>query len=628
MKIRPLLAVLLVLGLSVAGCDRGGVTQYTIEQFLDTETIFGGSFSFDEERLLISTDRTGIFNAYYIPVGGGDPVQLTASSDNAVIVLSYFPHDDRILFLSDKGGNEIYHIYLRDEEGVVNDLTPAEKARSVFYGWTFDRENFLYCSNKRDEKYMDVYIMDIETLTSKMIYLNDPGYSFGWISNDLRYMSFTKTITEHNSDIYLYDRRTGEVKHITPHRGDINYRPEDFSPDSKYLYYLTDEGRDFTYLKSYEIETGKTETVEQADWDITYSKLSRTGRYRVTGINVDGKTEIKIHDAKSGDPVGLPRLPDGVITSVGISDSERLMKFYVNGSRSPNNLYVLNLETGKYLKLTDSMNPEIDRDDLVEAEVIRYKSFDGEVIPSIYYRPRGIKPGKNIPALVLVHGGPGGQSRVGYRETVQYLVNHGYAVLAVNNRGSSGYGKRFYKLDDMKHGEDDLRDCIEGKNWLIHTGYVDPERIGIIGASYGGYMVLAALTLTPEEFALGVDLFGISNWVRTLESIPPWWEHFREALYQEMGNPETDKEYLTRISPLFHADKIVRPLMVLQGANDPRVLKIESDEIVEAARKNGVDVDYIVFDDEGHGFMKKANRISGYKAILGFLDKHLKKGSS
>ena len=223
------------------------------------------------------------------------------------------------------------------------------------------------------------------------------------------------------------------------------------------------------------------------------------------------------------------------------------------------------------------------------------------------------------------HGGPGGQARVGYSSFTQYLVNHGYAVIAVNNRGSSGYGKTFFKLDDLNHGKGDLDDCVEAKKFLASTGVVDADNVAIVGASYGGYMVLAALAFRPEEFTAGVDLFGISNWVRTLKSIPPWWEYFREALYAELGNPETDEEYLHSISPLFHADKIVRPLMVLQGANDPRVLQVESDEIVEAVRANGVPVEYMVFEDEGHGFVKKENQIEGYRAILAFLDKHLKK---
>jgi dipeptidyl aminopeptidase/acylaminoacyl peptidase len=216
---------------------------------------------------------------------------------------------------------------------------------------------------------------------------------------------------------------------------------------------------------------------------------------------------------------------------------------------------------------------------------------------------------------------------VGYNALTQALVNHGYVVFDINNRGSSGYGKTFFTMDDRKHGEADLGDVVASKTMLIATGKVDPQRIGIIGGSYGGYMVLAALTLQPDAFATGVDLFGISNWVRTLESIPPWWGSQRDALYAEMGDPKADGERLRRISPLFNAARIHAPLMVLQGENDPRVLKRESDEIVEAARKNGVPVEYIVFPDEGHGFVKKDNEIRGYSAVIEFLDKYLKAGS-
>ena len=485
-------------------------------------------------------------------------------------------------------------------------------------------KSFFYGFNQRDKRFMDVYEMDIAAFTPEMIYQDDKGLDYGDISNDKRYIAFSKNITTNNSDIYLYNRETKELKHLTPHEGDVQNSPATFSVESKSLYYLTDAGNEFQYLQRYDLATGKSEKVDATTWDIMYAYFSRSGKYRVTGINNDGKTEIKIYDTATNKPLMLPRLPNGEITSVNISRSEKLMTFYLNGSRSPNNLFVHNFATKKYTQLTNTMNPEIDQNDLVEAKVVRYKSFDGVEIPSIYYKPHQIKPGEKAPSLIWVHGGPGGQSRAGYSALIQYLVNHGYVVIAVNNRGSSGYGKTFYKMDDLKHGEEDLADCVEAKKFLAATGYVDPNKIGIIGGSYGGYMVLAGLAFRPDEFAAGVDIFGVANWVRTIKSIPPWWESFREALYKEMGNPVTDEEYLRRISPLFHADKIKKPLIVLQGANDPRVLKVESDEIVEAVKKNGVPVEYIVFPDEGHGFVKKENQIKGYKAILDFVDKHLK----
>ena len=627
MKTKLFTLTILFLSMVIISCQKSDykeVNKYSIEQFMNTTSIFGSSFSSDESNILFTSDKSGIFNAYSIPVSGGDPVQITHSDSTSKYATSFFPKDDRILIMSDKDGNEIYHISLLNEDGLVKDLTPYENARAVFYGWSYEKDSFFYGSNKRNPSFMDIYEMDIESFTSELFYQNDEGYSLGDISDDKRFIAFSKTITKNNSDMYLYDVATKEMEYLTPHEGDINYSPASFSVDSKTLYYLTDENREFTYLKKYDMDSNAHETIAEADWDIMYAYFSETGKYRVMGINNDAKTEIQIFDSEKNKQVNLPELPNANITSVNISDSEKLMTFYVNGSRSPNNLYVYDFDAKKYEKLTDSMNPEIDKSDLVDGTIIKFKSFDGLEIPAILYKPHDIKPGEKAPALVNVHGGPGGQARIGYRGTIQYLVNHGYVVLDINNRGSSGYGKTFYQLDDLKHGEDDLMDCVMAKEYFYSTGYVDSNKIGIMGGSYGGYMVLAALTFQPTEFAVGVNLFGISNWVRTLESIPPWWESFREALYKEMGNPETDKDYLYSISPLFHYENIVNPLMVLQGANDPRVLKVESDEIVEAVKAKGVPVEYVLFEDEGHGFRKKENRIAGNKAILEFLDTYLK----
>ena len=303
------------------------------------------------------------------------------------------------------------------------------------------------------------------------------------------------------------------------------------------------------------------------------------------------------------------------------------MALYVNGSRAPSNLYLLDLGTGPgtLRRLTQNLSRDVDPANLVEAEVIRFPSYDRVAVPSLLYRPLQVASGARAPGLLWIHGGPGGQSRVGYNPFVQYLANHGYAVLAVNNRGSGGYGKTFDKLDDQRHGEADLDDLVWAKRYLATLGYVDTSRVAVVGGSYGGYLTLAAVTFRPDAFAAGVDLFGISNWVRTLRSIPAWWESFRKALYSEMGDPNgADSVRLYRISPLFHADQIRKPLLVLQGANDPRVLKVESDQIVEAVRHRGGVAEYVVFPDEGHGLIKKANNITAYRTALEFLDKYVK----
>jgi len=623
-------AIILIAGAST-GCqqknDYREVKQYSIEQFMKNVSMGGSSFSSDEQLILFSSNKSGIYNAFTVPVGGGEPTQVTNSTTNSIYAISFFPEDNRILFQSDKGGNEIFHLYVRNENGSVKDLTPYPHARSEFYGWSHDKKGFYFGSNKRDPRYMDLYEMDIATFKPTMIYRNDLGYDFGGISNDRQFIAFSKTYTNDNSDMYLYQVATKELKKLSSHEGDIVFSPLAFSVDSKWLYYLTNDASEFNYIKRYELASGTTEKVESKKWDITSMSFSYTGKYRVVIVNDDARTQIEITDS-AGNPVTLPSLHDLDIASVKISRGEQLMSFYANSSRSSNNLYVYDFETKTYKQLTNTMNPAINQDDLVEGHVVRYTSFDGLEIPAILYKPHQIKPGETVPALVWVHGGPGGQSRIGYSPLIQYLVNHDYVVIAVNNRGSSGYGKTFNQADDQKHGQGDLTDCVEAKKYLATTGYVDTTKVGIIGGSYGGYMVLAALAFRPTEFAAGVDLFGVANWVRTLKSIPPWWEAYRDALYKEIGNPNTQEDMLESISPLFHVNNIIRPLIVLQGANDPRVLKIESDEMVAAVRKNGVPAEYIVFPDEGHGFAKLGNEIQGYSAILQFLDKYLRGSTS
>lgn len=604
------------------------VKEYSIAQFMNTVRINGSAFSPDESKILHNSNKSGIFNAYEVGVGGGEASQLTKSVDNSIFSISYFPKDERILFDSDNGGNEITNIYVRNLDGTLRNLTPDTTAKAEFFSWSFDKNSFFYTSNKRDKRFFDVYEIDIATFKSKMVYENKDGLFPATFSNDKRYLSLTKTITTNNTDIYLYDMQSKQTKLLTKHEGDISYSPQTFSPDSKKLYYTTDENNEFAYVKSYDIATEQTEKVEEANWDIVYMYFSRNGKFRVVGINNDARTEIKIYNTSDNQLVQLPSLPNGEITSVNISDSEKLMTFYVSSSKSPNNLYIYNFETSEYKQLTNSMNAEISPDDLVEGEVIRFASYDGMQIPSILYKPKNVKAGEKLPAMLWIHGGPGGQTRLNYSATIQYLVNHGYVILAVNNRGSSGYGKTFFAADDMKHGEADLKDCIESKKFLTATGYVDPEKIGIMGGSYGGYMTLAGLAFAPEEFKVGVDIFGVSNWLRTLRGIPTWWEAQRKALYTELGDPTgADSVALYNKSPLFHANKITKPLLVIQGKNDARVVKPESDEIVEAVKKNNVPVDYIVFEDEGHGFLKKENEIKAYEGILKFLDKHLKKQS-
>jgi dipeptidyl aminopeptidase/acylaminoacyl peptidase len=636
-KVAKIFSLLLLLGIIVSACsvmqtEEKPKKQYTITQFMDIVQIGGGAFSPDESKILINSKETGIFNAYEIDVKSSEQKQLTTSTNEAIFSQSYFPTDDRVIFTSDKGGNEITHIYVRDTNGSTMDLIQDSTAKADFGGWSHDKKILYYTSNSRDKRFFDLYKVQVEgspkeenVYPTTLVYQNTEGLNVSAISNDDRYIALGKSITTNNSDMYLLDTQSKKVKHLSAHEGNVQFAPQYFSMDGKKLYFLTDEGSEFTYLASYDIATEKKEKVEEAPWDVMYAYLSQNGKYRVVGINNDARTEIKIYDESDGSKrIKVDGLPEGDITGVTISDSEKMMSFYVSSSKSPANLFVYNFETKEVRQLTNTMSKEIDAEDLVAGEVIRYKSFDGMEIPALLYKPKGLKPGQKVPAMLLIHGGPGGQTRLNYSPVVQHLVNHDYVIIAVNNRGSSGYGKTFFAADDLKHGNEDLKDCVEAKKFLATLPYVDTDKIGIMGGSYGGYMVMAALAFTPEEFDVGVNIYGVTNWLRTLKSIPPWWTSFREALYTELGDPVKDSVALYNKSPLFHAKNITKPFIVLQGSNDPRVLQVESDEIVAAAKANNVPVEYVVFPDEGHGFLKKENNIKTSEAILKFLDIHLK----
>lgn len=598
---------------------------YTIEQFMATTSISGASFSQDERRILFSSNASGIFNVYSLSVDGGEPVALTASKTDSHYAVGYFRNDDRVLFTRDQGGNENNHLIVRELDGSERDLTPGDKVKAAFTGWSRDGDSFFVTTNERDPRYLDVYRYDAKTYARTLLYRNDEGNAVFGVSGDGRWVALGKTNTTADSDVYLYDARAGSAKHLTPHEGVASFSATGFDPESKTLLILSNEGAEFTRLIAYDLASGQMREMEKADWDIVYSSYSSDGRYRVTGINADASLELRIVQA-DGKPVALPKLPGGELRGVAFSKTSRRMAFYLNGDRSPSNLYVYDFGTKQAKQLTRSLSPEIDPEELVEARIVRFRSFDGMVIPSVYYQPKEASTTNKVPAVVLVHGGPGGQTTRGYAAMIQYLVNHGYAVLGINNRGSSGYGKTFFTADDGRHGREPLWDCIEAKTYLAGTGVIDPERIAIAGGSYGGYMTLAAMAFRPEAFKVGIDIFGVSNWLRTLESIPPYWESFRKALYLEIGDPVKDKDFLIATSPLFHAKEIRKPLLVIQGRNDPRVIQPESDEIVEAVRKNGVPVEYLVFDDEGHGFSKKKNQMDANRKMLEFLDRYLKPG--
>jgi dipeptidyl aminopeptidase/acylaminoacyl peptidase len=599
--------------------------HYTIQQLYNNVDVEAADFNTDETKVLVDNNSTGIFNVYELNVADSAMTPLTNSSKESFFAVTYVPGTENFIYSSDQGGNENTHLYLRTKsDTTAKDLTPWSGSRNDFYGWSDDKKSMYITSNKRDPKVFDLWKIDTAAWKSTLMYQNDSAYAITGISKSERYIGLGKNITTDKNDLYLYDRNAKTMKRLS-NDNEANWNLQAMEKNDSILYYTTNDGNEFSYLVKYHINSGKAEKLYEDKWDVAGMSLSEHEKYHTIFVNDDGKNKVLLFDHATGNQIDFPEIKDGDVQSVIISPSEKSLLLTVGSSTSPDNLYVYHPESKQLKKLTSTLNKEINENDLAKAEAVRFKSFDGKDIPAIYYKPLQAGKDNKAAALIWVHGGPGGQSRIGFSNSIQYLVNHGYAVLAVNNRGSSGYGKTFYKMDNKDHGNGDLKDCVWGKKWLAEQPYIDSNAIGIEGGSYGGCMVLNALCSYPDEFKAGVDLYGVANWLRTLRSIPPYWESFRIALYDEMGDPNTaDSNFLKQASPLYNYQKITKPLIVFQGMNDVRVLPVESNEIVAGVKKNGVPVEYVTFPDEGHGFVKKENQITTSEKTLAFLDKYLK----
>ncbi len=601
------------------------IKQYTVEQLYNNTAIGGAGYNKDESGILINSNASGIYNLYELNIADTSQHPLTHSIKESFFAIDYLPGTSNFLYSADRGGDENSHIYLQVAgDTAAKDLTPWAGSTNSMYGWSQDKHSMYVSSNRRTSKYFDLWKGDTTSWKFELFYQNDSGYNPGAISSSEKYLALTKDITADKNELYLYDRTNKTMKKIS-NDAEANWNAVAFEKNDSIMYYITNDGDEFSYLVKYNINSGVTSKIYSSKWDVVNMNLSENEKYHTIFINEDGKNKVLLFDHTTGKEVDFPVIKDGDIKGVVISPTENNMMLTVGSSRSPNNLYTYNFESKKLKQLTQTLNSEVDVNSLVSAEVVRFKSFDGREIPAIYYKPLTASKDNKVPAMLSIHGGPGGQSRIGFSNDIQYYVNHGYAVLAVNNRGSSGYGKTFYKLDNKDHSNGDLKDCIWAKRWLQQQDYIDTSNIAIQGGSYGGCMVLGALAFYPDEFKAGVDLFGVANWIRTLRSIPPYWESFKKALYDELGDPYTaDSVRLKNISPLFNYEKINKPLIVFQGMNDVRVLPIESEEIVAGVKKNNVPVEYVTYANEGHGFAKKENQVTTAKKTLEFLDKYLK----
>jgi dipeptidyl aminopeptidase/acylaminoacyl peptidase len=593
---------------------------------MKTRRVLGRSFSHNDASFLVTSDMNGCYSAYAIPLNG-DPMRCLVEETGAhVQAISYFPRDDRVLATVDIDNNEGAHLCVLETDGGLRVLTKRNGVQARFRGWSADG-NFFYClTNEESPRRYDLYRISTDNYHSTPLYsdLSDQ-FRFYAMSNDERYAVFQHVGSDATATIYLLDNKTGELYPLIPEEDGLTCLPVGFDPESCYLYFLTNKDDEFLYLARHTLESGGSKVFRKYPGDVRSAKLSPTGKYCISTYCTRVGEKVEIYDFESAKPLNLKNIPAGEIKSISMSHSEHLIVLSIGCDRAPSELYVYEIESDVARKLTNKLNPEIDPEDLVESEPVSFRSFDSLEIPCLLWKPHWASASNRVPALVLVHGGPGGRIRKAYNGAVQFLVNRGYAVLGVNHRGSSGYGKTFYEADTRRQGREPLWDCVEAKRYLSALDFVTPDRIGIMGGSFGGYMALAALAFHPDEFAAGVDICGFSNWLRAIESLPPYWEMAQRKLFlHKVGDPQTDYEMLRSISPVFHADKIKAPLMILQGANDPRVPRVESDEMVEMIRRNQGTVEYLVFPDEAHGFRQRRNKILAYQSIVDFLDRHLK----
>lgn len=593
---------------------------------MDTTRVSGISFSHDETSILVSSNKAGIFNAFSVPIAGGAMKQLTFSSDDDIRAVAYFPKDSRIVYARDKGGIESRHLCVLEEDGRHIDLTHGTGIKAGLRRWSRDGNHFYCVTNERDRRYFDVYKINSESYERTLVYECADDDVFIDVSNDERWGLFVRSNSTTDTDILLYDFAENVMQKLTPHYDATRYHSPYFDLESQNVFYSTCNDEANTYVYRYELSSGNTHFARKNDGGRVNEQLSYNGHYRIVLKGEGVRMRIAVYESSSGQEIALPLFPEGDLKLLTISRSERLMAFYVNGDRAPNDLYVYEFATKQLRKLTNSLNPAINSADLVESEEISFKSFDRLEIPCLLWKPHDASANVKAPALIWVHGGPGGQTRKGYAAAVQFLVNHGYVVLGVNHRGSSGFGKAFEAAADRKQGREPLWDCVEAKRYLANFDFVDQSKIAIIGGSFGAYMTLSALAFHPDEFAAGVAIAGVSNWIRALKSLSPG--QSRKLYYEKVGDPDTDEEMLRAISPLFHARNITKPLMVIQGAKDPRVSRVESEDIVAAVSSNGGIVEYLLLDDEAHGFRKRTNAVRAYQAVLDFLDRHLKSSDS
>jgi dipeptidyl aminopeptidase/acylaminoacyl peptidase len=609
------------------------VTQTTkrppFEQFMAYRR-FSAGLAFDTagENVYFVSNLSGQFNLWRVGVHGGWPTQLTAFTDDTVRLIGVSPRDDTIAFCADHDGDEFHQLYLLDPNGGWPEkITDAPNVQHFVSGDAFspDGTKLAYSANARTPSDMEVWVRDLESGETDAVFGRGMFAVAGPWSPDGTKLIGIDLRSNSDTSIHLVDLETGDAPEVTPHDEEGVYTPGPWKPDGSGFYLLTDEGREFRGLAFYELARGAWDWVETPDNDVEEVALSHDGRILAWLVNEDGYERLRLRDLESGRDLA-PELPNGARPHLTgfqpplalTSDGSRAAVI-LSGPTRPPDLYIVDVESGTSHAVTESwIGGGFPHGSLAEVELIHYPSFDGRDIPAWLYRPRDADG--RVPVVVAIHGGPEAQERPLYSPLYQYLASRGIAVMATNIRGSTGYGKSYQRLIQRDWGGGDLKDWDHAVRWLHEQDWVDAEHIGVWGGSYGGFAVLTCVTRLPDYWAAAVDIFGPSNLITFARAVPPTWKRMMKRF---VGDPDDDAELLRERSPLTYIENEKAPLLVIQGAKDPRVVKGESDQLVEKLRSLGRTVEYMVFDDEGHGFTKRKNELATMRASAEWLERYL-----
>ncbi len=608
--------------LAFAAAVSGAAPAPDLLPALLSQGLAGLSFSPDGGKVLVSMNAGGVYNAFAVPAAGGAPEPLTRSAREPVFAVAWFPHDERFLFRGTEGGVE--HLFVRELDGKETDLSPGKASR--FKGWNADGSGFLLDEDQRGSGVDNVYEVSTRPgYARKFVFQNNPKTPFAFASPDRRYLVTTHAQFDLAREVHIKDTQTDQHRGLISGEAQTVYRPVDFTPDGTHMLVLFDGGaKEFLSLARLDFATGVLKPLVIRDWDVLAGVYSPDHKLLALTVAGDASSHLELYDATSFQRIDLPGVAlDGVVNAVAFSPDSKTLAFIQSSSAARPEILAIDLtKPGPPRSMIQGGRPEVPAGSLVAGKLVRFASYDKVEIPGILFQPAGAGPEHKVPAVIWVHDGPSEQARLGFDPFFQYLLSRGYAVYAINHRGSSGYGKSFQRLDNGHHGDVDLRDCLAARAMLEAAGWIDAKRIAIAGQGHGGFLALAAMSLHPQELGAGVSFSGLLDWGRYVGNLRQS-DPRRGLLYEELGEL-SNGEFWQRVSPAFHAGAVIHPVLLVQGANDDVAIPQEAQAFVAAVKAKGVTAEEVVLPGEGHELSSTGGRETAYRAAADFLDRNLK----